>query len=316
MIPALVLAAGLATRLRPLSLVRAKGALPVAGEPLVGRILQWLRTNGVGDVVLNLHHMPETLTRIVGDGTSFGVRVRYSWETPVLGSAGGPRRAAPIVGTSPFLIVNGDTLTTVDVAPLVEAHRRSGALVTMAVIPNTEPQKYSGIIAAADGRFTGVARRGSSERSFHYVGVQVVDADAFATVPADTPYESVGALYPALAAAHPGAVRVFPCDAAFHDIGTPLDYFDTSMALAKGDDRLHEGTGSQLSPKATVRGSIVWDDVRIGDRAEVVECILTDGVVIPAGTSWRRMIIRRANGDLLPAERAVDGLAVSHLTAG
>ena len=97
MIPALVLTAGLATRLRPLSLVRAKAALPVAGQPLVVRILRWLRAGGVTDVVLNLHHLPETLTRIVGDGQDLGVRVRYSWETPVLGSAGGPqtRRAPP-----------------------------------------------------------------------------------------------------------------------------------------------------------------------------------------------------------------------------
>jgi NDP-sugar pyrophosphorylase family protein len=250
----------------------------------------------------------------VGDGESFGVRARYSWETPVLGSAGGPRRAVPILGGSPFLIVNGDTLTSVDLTALVEAHRRSGALVTMAVVPNTEPQKYSGIITAADGRFAGVARRGAPEPSFHYVGVQVANAEAFASVPADTPYESVGALYPALAAAHPGAVRVFPCDAEFHDIGTPLDYFDTSMALAGGDASLHAGTGSQRSPQATVQRSIVWDDVRIGDGADLSECIVTDGVVIPPGTSWRRMIIRRAKAGLLPAERAVNGLAVSALS--
>src|SRR6185295_16839441 len=71
MIPALVLTAGLATRLRPLSLVRAKAALPVAGRPLVGRILDWLRQNGVTDVVLNLNHLPPTLTRLVGDGSGF-----------------------------------------------------------------------------------------------------------------------------------------------------------------------------------------------------------------------------------------------------
>jgi NDP-sugar pyrophosphorylase family protein len=116
MIPALVLTAGLATRLRPLSLVRAKAALPVAGQPLVVRILRWLRTNGITDVVLNLHHAPDTLTRILGDGQDLGVRVRYSWETPVLGSAGGPKRAAPILGASRFLIVNGDTLTNLDLA--------------------------------------------------------------------------------------------------------------------------------------------------------------------------------------------------------
>src|ERR1041385_7127158 len=120
MIPALVLTAGLATRLRPLSFVRAKAALPVAGLPLVQRILRWLTSHGAHDTVLNLHPLPHTITAIVGNGATEGVRVRYSWEPIVLGSAGGPRRALPLLSSSTFLIVNGDTLTNVDVAALVE----------------------------------------------------------------------------------------------------------------------------------------------------------------------------------------------------
>ena len=83
MIPALVLTAGLATRLRPLSLVRAKAALPIAGEPLARRILRTLRDGGVTDAVLNLHWLPHTLAGRIGDGADLGMRVRYSWETPV-----------------------------------------------------------------------------------------------------------------------------------------------------------------------------------------------------------------------------------------
>src|SRR2546422_9452073 len=93
MIPALVLTAGLATRLRPLSRVRAKAALPVAGEPLVERILRWLAAAGVEEFVLDLHHLPETITGLIGDGGGVGVRVPYSGETPVLGWSRGPRRA-------------------------------------------------------------------------------------------------------------------------------------------------------------------------------------------------------------------------------
>jgi len=138
MIPALVLTAGLATRLRPLSLVRAKAALPVAGEPLVNRILRQLSSAGVEDAVLNLHHLPHSITRHVGDGAQLGLRVRYSWEDPVLGSAGGPTRALPLIRALPgapstFLIVNGDTLTDVDPGAVAAAHRASGALITMAV---------------------------------------------------------------------------------------------------------------------------------------------------------------------------------------
>src|SRR3979490_3361045 len=88
---ALLLTAGLGTRLRPLTDVRAKPAIPVAGEPMVRRIIRWLASYGIDDFVLNLHHRPETLTAAVGDGSDLRVRVRYSWEQPrILGSAGGP----------------------------------------------------------------------------------------------------------------------------------------------------------------------------------------------------------------------------------
>src|SRR5690242_15134246 len=91
---AIVLSAGLGTRLRPLTLVRAKPAIPVAGEPLIRRILSWLARQGVAEAVVNLHYLPSTLTSIVGDGADLGLRVRYSWEQPiVLGSAGGVRHA-------------------------------------------------------------------------------------------------------------------------------------------------------------------------------------------------------------------------------
>ena len=127
MIPALVLTAGLATRLRPLSWVRAKGALPVAGEPLVRRILRWLRANGVTDAVLNLHHLPHTLTarrrrrQRPGDARPLFVgepRAR-------LGRRAEAGAAAARAGELPeFLIVNGDTLTDLELGPMVDAPRR------------------------------------------------------------------------------------------------------------------------------------------------------------------------------------------------
>src|SRR5476651_2526235 len=87
---ALVLTAGLGTRLRPLTDVRAKPAIPVAGEPMIRRIAARLVSQGVDDLVLNLHYRPETLTAVLGDGRDLGARVRYSWELPrILGSAGG-----------------------------------------------------------------------------------------------------------------------------------------------------------------------------------------------------------------------------------
>src|ERR687895_439127 len=180
--PALVLTAGLATRLRPLSDVRAKAALPVGGQAIISRILRWLRDAGVRRVVLNLHHRPETLTGIVGDGLDWDLQVRYSWENPLLGSAGGPKRALPLLDAERFLIVNGDTITDLDIRPVLADHERSGALVTMAVVPNTEPDKYSGLAVGDDDSVTGVVRRGSSVPSHHFFGVQIVEARALDSV--------------------------------------------------------------------------------------------------------------------------------------
>jgi NDP-sugar pyrophosphorylase family protein len=322
MIPALVLTAGLGTRLQPLSFVRAKGALPLGDEPLARRILRWLAAAGIRDAVLNLHHLPHTLTRAIGDGSDIGMRVRYSWEMPVLGSAGGPRRALPLLAATPegvpydgagsFLIVNGDTLTDLDVAALVADHQSSGALVTMAVIPNTEPGKYSGIAADAAGRFTGFVPRGSAEPSFHFIGVQVVDPRAFATVPAGTPYQ-VGALYPALASAQPGRIRVFRTKADFLDIGTPADYLNTALTLADRDGLPCAGMNSQVDFSARVERSVLWDDVVVEAGAMLKECVVADGVVVPADTSWHGVTLRVPTRELAAGERVIDGLAVCSL---
>ena len=317
MIPALILTAGLGTRLRPLSYVRAKGALPLAGEPLARRILRGLKDAGVRDAVLNLHHLPHTLTGAIGDGSDIGMRIRYSWEVPVLGSAGGPRRALPLLRRSgageSFLIVNGDTLTDVNIVALVDDHRSSGALVTMAVIPNTEPEKYSGVSADEDGRFTGFVPRGSSERSFHFVGVQVAEPRAFASIPPDTPYE-VRSLYPSLRQVQAGAVRLFRTNAEFLDIGTPGDYLSTALAIAERDRALGVGgTRSVIAPDARIERSVLWDDVVIGQGARLKECVVADRVVVPSDTSWHGVTLRVPAGELAPGERVIEGLAVCPL---
>lgn len=314
LLPALVLTAGLATRLRPLSSVRAKGALPVAGEPLVRRILTWLRANGVTDAVLNLHHLPHTLTAAVGDGSDLGVRVRYSWEHPVLGSAGGPKRAVPLLAAPQFLIVNGDTLTDLELAPVVASHRDSDALVTMAVVPNTEPHKYSGLAVDGDGRVTGVVPRGSTQPSHHFFGVQVVDVEALSRVPDGVPYETVAQLYPALIAERPGSVRAFHATAEYHDIGTPSDYLSTTLRLAEREGlRTSVGERVRIHAGARVERSILWDDVVIEDGTMLKECIVTDGVRVPADTSWHGVTMRVAGGELAPGERRIGELAIASI---
>ncbi len=280
MIPALVLTAGLATRLRPLSHLRAKAALPVAGVPMIGRILRWLAAAGVRSTVLNLHHLPHTIAEVVGDGTEFGLAVRYSWEPAVLGSAGGPRRALEFLAAPEFLIVNGDTLTDVDLPALVSAHEQSGALVTMALTPNTAPEKYGGMLMEPDGRITGVVLKGDRTPSFHFVGVQVASARAFAALPDHVRDETVRRLYPEIIVRQPGAIRGFVTHAEFCDIGTPRDYLEASLAFAARESYPMPGS------------NILWENARIEDGAHVERCILTAGVTVPAGARLSNVIVQ------------------------
>ena len=246
--PALVLTAGLATRLQPLSSVRAKAALPVAGEALITRILRWLHAAGIRRVVLNLHHRADSITRIVGDGSPLDLSVRYSWEPEVLGSAGGPARAVPLLESDRFLIVNGDTLTDVDLRALATQHVDTNAMVTMAVV-NADP-RYNAILADQAGIVTGFSKRepeplgtqplelwnpwnpGTLGR-FHFIGVQAVNAAVFAGVDPDKKSETVHGIYPGLIAGRAGAVRIFHTPEEFHDIGSPKDYLATAIAMAK-----------------------------------------------------------------------------------
>jgi NDP-sugar pyrophosphorylase family protein len=280
----MVLSAGLGTRLQPLTSVRAKPAVPVAGEPIARRIIRWLVGEGVTDLVFNLHHLPHTLTAAVGDGSDMGARVRYSWEQPiVLGSAGGPRLALPIVGADPFFLINGDTLTDMSLAGLAAEHARTGALVTFALVPNVEHMRYGGVLVAGDAVTGFVARGPAAAGSFHVIGVQMVSAEAFASVPDGSPATSIGGAYNALIESRAGSVRSVICDARFWDVGTVTDYWKTSVAF------------SAERPQ-----TIVWDDVEIGDGSLLDECIVTDGVRVPPRSAYRHMVLLNA-GDGRPA---------------
>jgi NDP-sugar pyrophosphorylase family protein len=282
--PALVLAAGLGTRLRPLTFSRAKAAVPVAGTPLVRHHLTRLVAQGVREAVINLHHRPETIAAAVGDGAALGCRVRYSWERRLLGSAGGPRHAAPLLGRR-FFLINGDTLCDVDLAALLDAHRAHDACVTLAVTANPSPARYGGVLADADGRVTGFAPRGDRRNPPLFVGVQIAEASTFDAIHDGTPAATVGGLYDRLASAA-GQVRIHEIDGRFHDIGTPADYLAANRAIGRDHTAQdnHGGQRCHVAPSAHVERSLLWDDVHVGAHCRVSNCILTDGVRLPDGT--------------------------------
>ena len=288
--PAIVLTAGLGTRLAPLTRVRAKPAVPVAGIPLIVRLLRWLAAQGVDSAVLNLHHLPETITRIVGYGDDAAVRVRYSWEPAILGSAGGPRLALPLLGRR-FFVINGDTLIDIDLSDLQRTHDHAGADVTLATTDHPDPSRYGGVAVDEAGRATRFCPAGTPCQ--HFVGVQLVESVVFRDLVAGKPAATVGGLYDQLLANAMGQIATHHVTGRFHDVGTPADYLSASLEIARleGHDRLPIGTGSRVDPSAVVTRTILWDDVVVEEDCRLTDCIVADGTHIPARTVCDRMVL-------------------------
>lgn len=295
--------AGLGTRLQPLSFVRAKPAVPIAGQPLVSRIIRRLARQDVRQLVLNLHYLPETITAHVGDGREFDVQVRYSWEFPILGSAGGPRKALPLLPDEEFFIVNGDTLTDVNLNALAANHRQSGALVTLAVMENRWPGRYGGVVTDSRGAVHGFVPRSASAPGYHFVGVQIVNPSAFASLAPGVPAETNSGIYRTLIADRPGSVRAFLCEGEFWDVGTPADYLNAALSISQAEGHAAPPIGhrSRVHKTARLVDSVLWDDVEVGEGASLDRCIVADRVKIPAGASFHNCAIIQGEGDLVVA---------------
>lgn len=313
--PALVLTAGLGTRLAPLTNVRAKPAVPVSGTPLIIRVLRWLAAQGVPAAVLNLHHLAHTVTRCVGHGAGCGLEVRYSWEPRILGTAGGPRRALGLLGAR-FFIVNGDTLAAVDLRALLQAHETRGARVTMAVAANPAPERYGGVAVDRRGQVLGFSPPGR-HAGRHFLGVQLVESAVFAGLRDGEPAATIGGIYDALAAGQAGAIGTLDCGGSFHDIGTPADYLAACAALAAADGLPAPAPGARcaIDPTAELTRTAVWDDVEIEAGCRLADCIVTDGARIAAGSLLDRQIVFPADGPAPAGARRSGDLWLSPLPA-
>src|SRR5262249_29705520 len=132
------------------------------------------------------------------------------------------------------------------------------------------------------------------------IGVQIADAGAFADLEDGVPAESVGALYPRIMARRTRSVAGFRCQAKFRDIGTPSDYLSTSIELDAIEGRRLIADSVSAADSARLVRTAVWDDVKIGRDAELVECIVCDGVSIPEGARYERSAIVRVPGAVFP----------------
>jgi len=232
---AMVLAAGRGTRLAPLTERIPKPLAPVAGRPMLDWVLAFLRAGGIEDVVINLHHLGHLIEEHVGDGRDHGLAVRYSHEPEILDTGGGIKRAEPLLGGEPFVVVNGDSLLDLALRDMVAFHERRGGIATLAVRPDADARRY-GLVEVDDAdrlrRISGRPEGVTSEalRPFMFPGLHILDPEIFSWMEPALAFGIARVTYPRLIEAD---LPVFGYETTVRWIN-----IDTPSALASASDEM------------------------------------------------------------------------------
>jgi NDP-sugar pyrophosphorylase family protein len=231
----MVLAAGRGTRLAPISHTTPKPLVPVGGRPLLEHILDLLRAGGIQEVVVNLHHLGHVIEQHLGDGKRFGLRIRYSWEDPILDTGGGIKHAEPLLAGEPFVVINGDSLLEIRLRDVLDYHRAHGGVATMVLRDDPDAAGYGLIEIDADDRVRRLVGLPAGDiagalRGFMFPGMHVFEPSVFDWMDADIPYSIVRVTYPRLLTAGL-PVYGYVTEARWVTIDTPA-------ALADADARL------------------------------------------------------------------------------
>jgi N-acetyl-alpha-D-muramate 1-phosphate uridylyltransferase len=230
MVPVVILAGGLGTRLGALGQSRPKCLVEVAGDPFVAHQLRYLRGQGVSSVLFCLGHLGEQVVEVVGDGSAFGLSVAYAFDGPrLLGTGGGIKQALPRLPQT-FFVLYGDSYLECPFGPVLDAFRASGKRALMTVFANAERWDASNV-EYADGRIVAYDKVHRTERMRHIdYGLGVLDRRAFDAVPENTPYD-LALLYQAMLEL--GELASYEVTERFYEVGSPAGLAETRDYLSR-----------------------------------------------------------------------------------
>jgi len=310
----MVLAAGLGTRLRPITYGVPKPMVPVVNRPVMEHIVRLLARHGFTEIVANLHWFPQTIESHFGDGSAFGVELSYSHEEQLLGTSGGVRNVADFLGDS-FLVISGDALTDIDLAAMREFHESHDGVATLATKRVEDTSQFGVAITGSDGRIQGFQEKPDPAEALSDLancGIYMFRSEIFDFFPTPGSSKAAGEGDP------PGfadwAMDVFPAllegdvpfysheiEAYWNDIGSLDELRDGTLDALRGAVEIElEGevvdglrTGSPEGDEGALKGPVllgtgceVGDDVRIDGPA-----VIGDGARIGDGCRLREVIV-------------------------
>jgi len=316
---AMVLAAGLGTRLRPLTYEITKPMVPVLDRPVMAHILDLLDRYGFDRVIANLHYFPETIREHFGD------RLEYRFEPELLGTAGGVRACAEFFDDEPFLVISGDALTDIDLGAFVARHRDGGGIATLAVKRVDDTREFGVVLHDNEGRITGFQEKPSPEEALSDLGncgIYIFDPKIFDYFPERPFVDWAQDVFPALLE-NDVAFHIHEVSEYWNDVGSLGELRQGTFDALEGKLRL-EMVGEEVSPGVIVAGGQslpqdievegpVWigHDVQIGAGVRLMgPVVLGDGARVGAKVQLRESIV--FPGTVLAEESILIGAIAGH----
>lgn len=327
---AMILAAGVGSRLQPLTKILPKPLIPLLNIPLLDYTLQWLQEHGVQDVMINLHHLPTLIPGRYGNGATRNMHIHYSYESELLGSAGAVRKVEEFWEKEPLLVIHGDVLLEIDLNEYIHFHQEEGAIATLALVPFHRKHGYGIIRTDEEGRIQqfleatgdlkGTLRWGT------FSGMQILEPEIRSFIPPHRFWVLTESVYPELVHRALPFFGYYTCG-DWADLGTPERYLETHFALLTGrfstftafgfpffslsasglprqyleenpKNSLHlfppilVGQDVQIGEEVTLGPFVViGNNCRIGDRVSVVRSVLWDDVVLEEGALVQESIL-------------------------
>jgi NDP-sugar pyrophosphorylase family protein len=336
---AMILAAGLGERMRPLTADRAKPSLPLLNRTVIAQTLQLLRLHGVTEAVINLHYEPESIRGIVGDGRRHGIKVHYSEEPIILGTAGGLKKAEPYLkGGGPFFMINSDCVSDCDLTAALKKHKESQAIATMVLMPPVSGADYGVVEVGERDRIQRIAGRPDGEAApgaslYHFAGIHVLEQEIFDAIPAKGKVEINSEVYPGLIRGGK-SIKSFVHSGFWRELGTPRlylagvlsflkeiqdpqmqglktgegIYLDKATLPAEGsfEPPLYIGRGTTIGAGASLLGGVaIGRQASVGRNCSIRSSIVWDGARIGDGARLSDCVV--TSGAAVPPDVSLSG---------
>ncbi|HVN70325.1 MAG TPA: NDP-sugar synthase [Candidatus Binatia bacterium] len=298
----MILAGGLSTRLYPLTKLVPKPLVPVAGVPNAAHLIRYLKSYGFDEIAINVHYLADAIVDVLGDGSRFGVRLQYSYEPELLGSAGGVKRLESFFGDDSFVVIGCDEVTDMRLDLLLDFHRDRAAVATIGLVECDEVDQYGVVVLDDRGKIVGFQEKpakGTERSKLANTGVYVFTPAIFGHIPSGEFYDFGRQVFPALQTAGAAFYGYDARGAYWADIGTPNEYRRASFDVVSGVVQIPETAPNGIDRSATIAsGARIEGPVRIGAEVRIGEgvtilgpSVLDDRVRVGAGVRLERAIL-------------------------